>query len=105
MKSDIAQLKRLCKHVRKTIIQMLDTARSGHPGGSLSAVEIMVALFYHHMNIDANKATWPQRDRFILSKGHAAPALYGILANKGFFPRRNLKHCVRSTACFRAIPT
>jgi transketolase len=89
--ADIVQLKLFCKNIRKTIIEMLDIARSGHPGGSLSAVEIMVSLFYHHLNIDPKNPTWPQRDRFILSKGHAAPALYAILAKKGFFPEEKLK--------------
>lgn len=91
MEPDIVELKVFCKEVRKTIIEMLHTARSGHPGGSLSAVEIMVALFYHHMNIDPKKPAWPERDRFILSKGHAAPTLYAILAKKGFFAQEKLK--------------
>jgi transketolase len=91
MEANIIQLKVLCNHIRKTIIDMLDTARSGHPGGSLSTVEIMVSLFYHHMNINPKNPTWQQRDRFILSKGHAAPTLYAILAKKGFFPEEKLK--------------
>jgi transketolase len=85
------ELKSICKNVRKTIIEMLDTARSGHPGGSLSCVEILTALYYHHLNIDPKNPKWPERDRFILSKGHAAPALYTILAMKGYFPEEKLE--------------
>jgi len=71
--------------IRKHIIEMLYRAKSGHPGGSLSAVDAMVALYYHHMHITPQNPKDPDRDRFILSKGHAAPTLYAILAEKGYF--------------------
>ena len=66
---------------------MLGEAGSGHPGGSLSAADIMTVLYWHEMNIDPARPDWPERDRFVLSKGHAAPILYAALAEKGYFPR------------------
>ncbi len=70
---------------------MLAEAKSGHPGGSLSAVELVVALYYAVMRHDPKNPKWPDRDRFILSKGHAAPLLYSILAEWGYFPKEQLK--------------
>lgn len=71
--------------VRRHIIEMIYTAGTGHEGGSLSAVEILVALYFQTMRIRPTEPDWPERDRFILSKGHAAPALYAVLAERGFF--------------------
>ena len=78
-------LEATCRQVRRDIINMLADASSGHPGGSLSAVEILVALYYGVMNTDPADPQAPGRDRFVLSKGHAAPALYAVLGEKGFF--------------------
>jgi len=78
------------KSMRRMIIQMLAAAKSGHPGGSLSAVEILASLYFSEMRVDPKNPTWPDRDRFILSKGHAAPVLYAALAEKGFFPKEDL---------------
>ena len=78
--------------IRKHIIEMLYRAKSGHPGGSLSAVDAIVALYFHHMRHNAKKPEDPNRDRFILSKGHAAPALYATLAESGYF---NVKELTR----------
>ncbi|MGE5396866.1 MAG: transketolase, partial [Chitinophagales bacterium] len=72
------------------IILMLTEAGSGHPGGSLSAVDIMACLYFWEMKYDAGRPDWPDRDRFVLSKGHAAPLLYAVLAESGFFPREEL---------------
>jgi transketolase len=69
---------------------MLAEAGSGHPGGSLSGVEIVTALFFHVLRLRPEEPEWPERDRFILSKGHAAPLLYAALAERGFFPREEL---------------
>jgi transketolase len=69
---------------------MVEEAGSGHPGGSLSGADILTALYYHHMNIKPEDPNWSERDRFILSKGHAAPLLYAVLANKGFFSKDKL---------------
>lgn len=79
------------KNVRKNIIEMLCESKSGHPGGSLSCADVLTYLYYEKMNIDVNNPKWEQRDRFVLSKGHAAPALYSVLAEKGFFPKEELK--------------
>jgi transketolase len=78
--------------IRKHIIEMLYRAKSGHPGGSLSAVDALVALYFKHMKHNPKKPCDPNRDRFILSKGHAAPALYAVLAERGYFPVSELKN-------------
>ncbi len=77
--------------IRKHIIEMLYKAKSGHPGGSLSAVDAIVALYFHHMRHNAKKPDDPDRDRFILSKGHAAPTIYAVLAECGYFDVKELK--------------
>lgn len=76
--------------IRRNIIKMLGQAGSGHTGGSLSASDIAACLYFWEMNIDPAKPGWTERDRFVLSKGHAAPVLYAVLAEKGFFPTDNL---------------
>ena len=81
----------ISKNVRKNIIEMLCESKSGHPGGSLSCADILTYLYYEKMNIDVSNPKWEQRDRFVLSKGHAAPALYSVLAEKGIFPKEELK--------------
>jgi len=78
--------------LRRHVISMLGEAGSGHPGGSLSAADIVATLFFHHMNIDPARPDWEHRDRFILSKGHAAPILYAALAEAGFFDAKELKY-------------
>ena len=80
----------IAKRVRRHIISMLGRAGSGHPGGSLSAVEIVVALYFRVMRHRPQDPQWPDRDRFILSKGHAAPVLYAVLAECGYFPVEEL---------------
>jgi transketolase len=86
----IAQLSAIAMDLRRTVVEMIFRAQSGHPGGSLSAVEIVTALLFHQMKLDPKCPDWPERDRFILSKGHAAPLLYAALAARGFFPRDEL---------------
>ncbi len=76
--------------MRAHIVEMLAVAGSGHPGGSLSATEIIASLYFKHMRIDPQDPDWPERDRFVLGKGHAAPALYAALAMRGFFPEEEL---------------
>jgi len=78
-----------CK-IRQDIIEMLLPAKSGHPGGSLSAADILAVLYFSVMNTDSKNPGWADRDRFVLSKGHAAPVLYAALAEKGFFAREEL---------------
>lgn len=78
------------KHIRADIVKMLYTSQSGHPGGSLSCVEMLMALYYKAAKIDPKNPNWEDRDRIVLSKGHACPALYAILADLGYFPREDL---------------
>lgn len=75
------------RRIRIAIIQMIAAAQSGHPGGSLSAVELLTYLYFHKMRLDPENPQWAERDRFILSKGHAAPALYAALAERGYFDK------------------
>jgi len=82
-----AELKQVCTAVRRDIINMTANAGCGHPGGSLSAVELIVSIYCNHMRVDPKNPKDPNRDRFVLSKGHAAPCLYGILAELGFFSK------------------
>ena len=78
--------------IRKDIVSMICKSKSGHPGGSLSAVEILTALYFDQMNIDPTNPKMEDRDRFVLSKGHAAPALYATLSERGYFDREELNH-------------
>lgn len=85
------ELKDICRRVRRDIVSSLCAAKSGHPGGSLSAVEIVTALYFEKMNIDPKDPKKPDRDRFVLSKGHAAPVLYAVLAERGYFDPAELQ--------------
>ena len=87
-----AFLSDLCGKFRATLIDMLYKAQSGHPGGSLSATEIITALYFEKMKIDPKNPAWEDRDRFILGKGHGAPMLYINLAERGFFPAADLQN-------------
>ena len=82
----IQQLQNTCVDLKKNIITMIYKAQSGHPGGSLSVAEFVTACYFREMNIDPENPKWPDRDRFVLSKGHVCPAQYAALAMKGFFP-------------------
>ena len=84
------QLEKIANEVRKNIVTALHSAGSGHPGGSLSAADMVTYLYYEEMNVDVNDTKKPDRDRFVLSKGHAAPVLYGVLAEKGYIPKEDL---------------
>jgi transketolase len=90
MARDVRRLERVCRAVRRDLLDMFRAAGSGHPGGSFSCVEILVALFFSVMRVRPEQPDWMGRDRFVLSKGHAAPALYAVLAERGFFPREEL---------------
>ncbi len=93
--TDNEKLKELCMGFRKDVITVLHETQSGHPGGSLSVCEIVATLILRHMNVDPAKPNDPDRDRLILSKGHAAPMLYRVLAEKGYFPVKEL-HTLRA---------
>lgn len=86
----IALLAEKAKTVRKHLLTMIHTANAGHPGGSLSAADIVTALYFHEMNIRPDEPDWQERDRFILSKGHCCPVVYSALAMRGFFPMEEL---------------
>ena len=89
--TEIDLLKRKAEEIRHDIVSMIAEAGSGHPGGSLSAADIGSVLFFNEMNYDPQNPNWQDRDKFILSKGHAAPLLYALLANAGYFERSELK--------------
>ena len=80
-----------CRQVRRDIINMTADAASGHVGGSLSVTEILVALYFHKMNVDPRNPKDPLRDRMVMSKGHATPALFACLGEKGYFPTEEFK--------------
>ena len=86
----IQELSKLATEVRLGILEGVHAAASGHPGGSLSIADILTYLYFEEMNIDPANPKWEDRDRFVLSKGHCAPALYTVLALKGFFPREEI---------------
>ncbi len=89
---DYIELEARCRQLRRDILTMIAGAGSGHPGGSLSAVELMAGVYYTQMRVDPANPKDPDRDRFILSKGHAAPCYYAVLADKGFFDREEFKN-------------
>ncbi len=87
---DKLKLQKAALEVRKGIIEAVHSAKAGHPGGSLSAADIFTYLYFEEMNIDPKEPKNPNRDRFVLSKGHTAPGLYSALANRGYFPVEDL---------------
>jgi transketolase len=88
----LAELAERARELRLDSLAMIHRRGAGHPGGALSAAEIMAALFFHKLRLDPARPDWPERDRFILSKGHASAILYAALARRGFFPREDLEH-------------
>lgn len=90
MRVSSGELANIAKGLRKTILKMITEAKSGHPGGSLSAIDIILQLYRNEMRHDAQNPKWTDRDRFVLSKGHAVPALYAVLAHCGYIQERNL---------------
>ncbi|MBM2831553.1 MAG: Transketolase domain protein [Dehalococcoidia bacterium] len=86
----LEEMKAMARKLRRHVITMLGAAGSGHPGGSLSAAEILTILYFKEMRYNAAVPNWPERDRFVLSKGHAAPILYAALAESGYFPVEEL---------------
>ena len=88
--NELKALKTIACKVRMGIVESTNAAKSGHPGGSLSSTEVLTYLYFKEMNVDPANPKWAERDRFVLSKGHCAPALYAALAHKGFFPVEDL---------------
>lgn len=89
-KCTVERLEQKAKEVRKTLLTMIHTAQSGHPGGSLSAADVVTALYFYEMKLDPKNPKWDGRDRFVLSKGHVCPVMYTCLALKGFFDQKEL---------------
>ena len=87
----LAQLKELATKVRLGAVTAVHSASSGHPGGSLSIADVLTYLYFEEMNIDPKNPKWEDRDRFVLSKGHTSPALYAVLAHRGYFPVEDLE--------------
>ena len=85
------ELEKMANEIRKDIVTAVHSAKSGHPGGSLSSADIFTYLYFEEMNVDLANPKWEDRDRFVLSKGHVAPGLYSTLAEKGYFPKEDLK--------------
>ena len=91
----VRDLETMARQLRVEILKMLNTAKSGHTGGSLSAIDALTVLYFHTMRHDPSNPAWEDRDKFVLSKGHAAPALYACLAQAGYFPIADLKNLRR----------
>ena len=85
------ELEKMANEIRKDIVTAVHSAKSGHPGGSLSSADIFTYLYFEEMNVDPTNPKWEDRDRFVLSKGHVAPGLYSTLAEKGYLPKEDLK--------------
>ena len=102
--SEKKQLSLLACKVRQHIIEGTFHAKSGHPGGSLSAADVITYLYAKELRVDPKNPQWADRDRFVLSKGHAAPALYGALAVKGFFPEEEIKNLRKPTSFLQGHP-
>lgn len=88
--TDITELQKIANEIRIGIIEEVYAGKSGHPGGSLSCADILAVLYFNQMNINEKDPKSPERDRFVLSKGHASPALYSTLANRGYFDKKEL---------------
>ena len=97
-------LKQTAAQIRLDIVEAVHAASSGHPGGSLSIAEIITYLYFEEMNVKADDPKWADRDRFVLSKGHTAPALYAVLAERGYFDKEELKTLRKTTSRLQGHP-
>lgn len=102
---DYKQIEQLCKQFRKTILEIITNAESGHPGGSLSLVEILTTLYYLHLRHDPKQPFWEGRDRVVLSKGHGCPALYVVLAELGYFDKKELWNLRKINSILQGHPS
>src|SRR5437899_11095188 len=103
-KKSLPEMQSVAKKIRREIIEMIGAAKSGHPGGSLSAVELVVTLYFDVMRHDPSNPKWPDRDRFILSKGHAAPVLYAAMAECGYTPLDKLNTLRKLGSIYQGHP-
>ena len=101
---NVIELAAITKGIRRHIIEMITAAKSGHPGGSLSAVEIVTTLYFDHMRHDPQNPKWPDRDRIILSKGHACPVLYAAMAECGYTPLDQLNTLRKMGSIYQGHP-
>ncbi len=101
---ELARLKEISGRLRLDIIEMLHKAGSGHPGGSLSVIDMVTCLYFSRMRHDPRRPDWADRDRFVLSKGHAVPALYAVMAEAGYFKREELSTLRRMGARLQGHP-
>ena len=99
-----SELESIALKCRRLILTMLEKAQSGHPGGSLSAIDLITALFFHEMQMDPSDAAWENRDRFVLSKGHGVPALYTVLSQRGVLPESELSTLRRINSRLQGHP-
>src|SRR5208282_5737962 len=97
-------LEKIARKIRTHVINMIFEAGSGHPGGSLSCTDMLTALYFSHMNIQPENPRWVDRDRLVLSKGHAAPALYATLAERGYFAVKELQSLRKFGALLQGHP-
>ncbi|MCK8060552.1 MULTISPECIES: transketolase [unclassified Fusibacter] len=104
MKQTVEQLKSTANVIRQDIVEMVHLAGSGHPGGSLSSADILATLYFNVMNVDPENTSNDERDRFVLSKGHAAPVLYSALARRGYFKPELLKQLRKTGAMLQGHP-
>jgi transketolase len=104
MPKSVVELQAIAKQVRRDIIEMIGAAGSGHPGGSLSAVELLVQLYFDFMRIDPKNPKWPDRDRFIQSKGHACPVMYSVMAEIGLAPKDKLNTLRKMGSIYQGHP-
>jgi transketolase len=101
---DLNEIQEFCKKIRRHIIEMIYEAKSGHPGGSLSAVEILSVLYLEEMRHDPARPDWPDRDRVVMGKGHAAPVLYAVMAECGYSPIDQLKTLRKMGSIYQGHP-
>ena len=98
------ELKKIATQVRRDIIEQVYQARSGHPGGALSCTDILTVLYFNIMNVKTDNPNWEDRDRLVLSKGHACPALYSVLARRGFYDVDSIKSFRKTGSIFQGHP-
>lgn len=98
------ELKKIATEVRKDIVEEVYQAKSGHPGGALSCTDILTALYFNIMNVNPKDPNWEDRDRLILSKGHSCPALYSVLARRGFYDIEDIKSFRKTGSLFQGHP-
>lgn len=98
---NLSEMKQVASQIRQDIVQMVHAAGSGHPGGSLSSADLMTVLYFDVMNIDPKQPDMVSRDRFVLSKGHAAPVAYATLARRGFLSLQSLSTLEKWGICYK----